>query len=101
MKHRWWRSKEVFDDNVVIDDRQFYPGASNIKVQVMNKQWTPPKIYLWRKVVCLAYQGKDIVLRFIIEYSSLNWFWPLGNNRSIFIWVLLKDEILACVETWN
>jgi hypothetical protein len=28
----------------------------------------------------------DIVFRFIIEYcSSLRDFWPLGNNRSIFI----------------
>jgi len=34
----------------------------------------------------LAYhQGKDIVFRFIIEYESLKEFWPLGNNRSIFI----------------
>jgi len=36
-------------------------------------------------VVGLAYQGKDIVFRFIIEYSSLRDFGPLlGNNRSIF-----------------
>jgi hypothetical protein len=38
--------------------------------------------------VGLAYQGKkDIVFRFIIEYSSLRDFYrPLGNNnRSIFI----------------
>jgi hypothetical protein len=37
----------------------------------------------------LAYQqGKDIVFRLIIEYSSLrDFYWPLGNNnnRSIFI----------------
>jgi hypothetical protein len=40
----------------------------------------------------LAYQGKDIVfrfiiVRFIIEYSSLRGFWPLGNNknRTIFL----------------
>jgi len=27
---------------------------------------------------------------------------PLGNNnRSIFIWGFLKDDILACVETWH
>jgi hypothetical protein len=50
----------------------------------------------------LAYQEKDIVFRFILEYSSLMDFWPLGNNnRSIFIWGLLKDDILACVETWD
>jgi hypothetical protein len=50
--------------------------------------------------VGLAYQGKDIVFRFItIEYSSLRDFGPLGNNRSIFILGFLKDDILACVET--
>ncbi len=41
--------------------------------------------------VCL---GKDIVFRFIIEYSSLRDFGPLGNNnRSIFIWGFLKVMI--------
>ncbi len=36
--------------------------------------------------VGLAYQGKDILFRFIIEYSSLRDFGPLGNNNSsIFI----------------
>jgi len=29
--------------------------------------------------VGLAYQGKDIVFRFIIEYSSLKDFGPLGT----------------------
>jgi hypothetical protein len=24
MKHRWWRSKKVIGDKVVIDDGQFY-----------------------------------------------------------------------------
>jgi hypothetical protein len=50
----------------------------------------------------LAYQGKDVVFIFIIEYSSLRDFYrPLGNNnnRSIFIVGFLKDDILACVET--
>jgi hypothetical protein len=49
----------------------------------------------------LAFQGKDIMFRFIIEYSSLKDFGPLGNNRSIFIRGFLKDDILACVETWE
>jgi hypothetical protein len=53
----------------------------------------------------LALVGKDIIVfRFIIEYSSLRDFYrPLGNNnRSIFIiWGFLKDDILACVETWD
>ncbi len=54
------------------------------------------------RFAALAYQGKDIVFRFIIEYSSLRDFYrPLGNNnnRSIFISWFLKDDILACVET--
>ncbi len=38
----------------------------------------------------------------VVKYSSLRGFWPLGNNnRSIFIWGFLKDDILACVETWD
>jgi hypothetical protein len=27
------------------------------------------------------YQGKDIVFRFIIEYSSLKGFWPILGNK--------------------
>jgi hypothetical protein len=33
----------------------------------------------------LAYQGKDIVFRFIIEYSSLRDFYRPPGSRSIFI----------------
>jgi len=47
----------------------------------------------WGNFIGFAYQGKDIVSRFIIEYSSLRDFGPLGNNRSIFIWGFLKDDI--------
>jgi len=43
---------------------------------------------MMEKIVGFAYQGKkDIVFRFILEYSSLKGFWPLNNNnnnRSIF-----------------
>jgi hypothetical protein len=52
----------------------------------------------------LVYQGKDIVFRFIIEYSSLRDF---GHYVIIiglfFIWGFLKDDddILARVETWE
>jgi len=54
-------------------------------------------------IVGLAYQGeKDIAFKFIIEYSSLKDFGLyVINNRSIFIWGFLKDDILACVETWD
>jgi hypothetical protein len=31
---------------------------------------------LIKSFVDFAYQGKDIVFRFIIEYSSLRGFWP-------------------------
>ncbi len=51
-------------------------------------------------VVGLAYQeGKDIVFRFIIEYSSsLKGFWPLGNNnnnnnnRSIYFYMRIFER---------
>jgi len=48
-------------------------------------------------------QGKDIVFRFIIEYSSLRDFGPyvIIIGLFIFIWGFLKDDILACVETWD
>jgi hypothetical protein len=42
----------------------------------------------WIFIGLAYYQGKDIVFRFIIEYSSLRGFWALGNNNnrsSIFI----------------
>ncbi len=46
-----------------------------------------------------AYQGKDIVFKFIIEYNR---FRILAlSSRSILIWGFLKDDILACVETWD
>jgi hypothetical protein len=48
-----------------------------------------------------AMAGKDIVFRFIIEYSSFKVFWPLGNRSISIIWGFLKDDILACVETWD
>jgi hypothetical protein len=41
--------------------------------------------------MCLVLVGKDIVLRFIIEYTSLKDFGPLGNNRSILIRGFLKE----------
>ncbi len=35
------------------------------------------------------------MFRFIIEYSRLRDFGPLGNNRSYFIYGFLKDDILG------
>jgi hypothetical protein len=40
------------------------------------------------------------VFRFIIEYSSLRDFGLIGN-RPMFIWRFWKDDILACVQTWE
>ncbi len=54
-------------------------------------------LHAWHQIlhsIGLAYyQGKDIVFRFIIEYSSLRDFYrPLGSNRSIFICRFFKDD---------
>jgi hypothetical protein len=51
--------------------------------------------------VGLAYQDKDIVFRFIIEYSRLMDFGPHVVSGSNFIWGFPKHDILACVETWD
>jgi hypothetical protein len=53
---------------------------------------------LWLLLAFAYQEGKDIVFRFIIEYGLLKGFWPLGNS-SIFYMRILKDDILACVET--
>jgi len=45
---------------------------------------SPEQNYVKVIFVGRAYQGKNIVFRFIIEYSSSKDFWPLGS-RSIFI----------------
>jgi hypothetical protein len=46
------------------------------------------------KFVGLALVGKDIVFRFIIEYSSLRDFYgPLGsNNRSIYFYMRIFEK---------
>jgi hypothetical protein len=54
--------------------------------------------FLISYLLALPYQDKDIVFRFITEYSSLRDFGSLGN-MSVFIRGFLKDDILACVET--
>jgi hypothetical protein len=49
-------------------------------------------------LLAFAYQGKDIVFGFILEYnSSLRDFGPYWVI--IIIGLFLKDDILACVET--
>ncbi len=58
----------------------------------------PPKVCVLIPLLVLPTKARDIVFIFIIEYSSLRAFPPLGNNRSIFIGGFLKDDILACVE---
>ncbi len=65
--------------------------------------------HLWRKLVSLfvglANQGKDIVFRFIIEYSSLMDFGPkvislilYEHIRKMIFWLVLKLEISYTVE---
>ncbi len=50
------------------------------------------------KIRSIAYQGKDIVFRFVIEYSSLRDFGP--EVIGLFLYEgFLKDDILACVES--
>jgi hypothetical protein len=75
------------------------PHEENALVQEppLQQDWTHKRLIF----IVLALVGKDIVFRFIIEYSNLRDFYrPAGNNnnRSIFIWGFLKDDILACVE---
>jgi hypothetical protein len=56
------------------------PGAPFGRCPLVLALWV---VFCWP----CAYQGKDIVFRFIIEYSSFKGFWPLrsNNNTSIFI----------------
>jgi hypothetical protein len=65
-------------------------GNNNISPIILRLPW---------HLLGFAYQGQDIVFRFIIEYSSLRDFYrPLGNNnRSICIWGFLKDGIFWLV----
>jgi hypothetical protein len=48
-------------------------------------------------------KAMDIEFRFIIEYSSFRDFYrrPLGNNRSIFIWEFLKDDVFGLCWNWR
>jgi hypothetical protein len=48
----------------------------------------------------IAYKGKDIMFRFIIEYNSLMDFGP--HVVGLFLCKdFLKMIFLACVETWD
>jgi len=70
---------------------------------IKNRGMIPNSIYFGNSFICLAYQGKDIVIRFVVEYSSLRDFGPqvIIIIGLFFIWGFLKDDILACVETWD
>jgi hypothetical protein len=41
-----------------------------------NRGMISSSIYFGNYFICLAYQGKDIVFRFVVEYSSLRDFGP-------------------------
>jgi hypothetical protein len=61
------------------------PSSSSISLSLSLTSLTLAKCFWRYSSVGLAYQGKDFVFRFIIEYSSLRDFYrPLCNNRSIF-----------------
>ncbi len=79
------------------------PKTLNPTIHVHHKDRTSILVspfLFFNSFVGLAYQDKDIVFRFIIEYSSQ--IGPLhNNNRSIFIiWGCLKGDILAKL-CWN
>ncbi len=44
-------------------------------------------------------KARILCLDSLSSIVALMHFWPLGNNRSIFIRGFLKDDILACVQT--
>jgi uncharacterized protein (DUF1684 family) len=57
-----------------------------------------PRAHATLAFIGLAYQGKDIEFRFIIEYSNLRDF----DTYEIGLFLnedFLEDDILACVET--
>jgi hypothetical protein len=43
---------------------------------IKNRGMIPNSIYFGSSFICLAYQGKDIVFRLVVEYSSLRDFGP-------------------------
>jgi hypothetical protein len=73
--------------------------ANFLVVTILKKYYCP---FWFHPFVGFAYQGKDIVVfRFTIEYSSSlrDFYRPIlgNNNRSIFIWGFLKDDIFWLV----
>ncbi len=101
--NRWWASSAP----CFIEKRQL--GCTHLCPMLLPRQAYYDFIYLhmpfwlsmWNDI---QFVGKDIIVfRFIIEYSSLrNFYRPLlgnnNNNRSIFIWGFLKDDILALLK---
>ncbi len=62
----------------------------------MGKKKKPNSLFLLALPALVI--GKDIVFRFIIEYSSLRGFGPYIIGLFLYEDVL-KDDILACVKT--
>ncbi len=65
-------------------------------VFVLPRALTP---HLKKLFIGLAYQGKDIVFRYITKYSSLRDLSPYVIIGLFSYEDFLKDDILACVET--
>jgi hypothetical protein len=67
--------------------------SKDSRKKIIISHWPTNSIFIG-----FAFVGKDIVFRFIIEYSSLMDFGPYVI--SLFLYEdFLKDDILACVET--
>jgi hypothetical protein len=70
----------------------------------MSQRKDPQNIFIITHLLALPttnYQGKDVVFRFIIEYSSLRDFYrPLGNNnnnnnnRSIYFYMRIFEKMI-------
>ncbi len=82
-------------------ETHFSTGSPRLVASSTDKQIVRFSFSGWKsftdKFVGLAYQGKDIVFRCITEYSSLR-----AKITGLFLYEdFLKDDILACVETWE
>ncbi len=100
-----------FDITVILNTSTYSHGLDwgkrwNIRVHMVFlirinlHTFTTIWVWLSSTFIGFAYQGKDIVFRFIIEYSSIMDFSPYVIDLFLCedFW---KNDILACVETWD
>jgi hypothetical protein len=109
LKHLWWpkKARHIFPSTPWKESLELMTcGSYNTESKFTSCYLEGPLGFKSSNHLCLLALPttkalKDIVFRFIIEYSSLRDFYRPLHNRSIFIWGFLKDDILACVETWR